>query len=133
MDENQVTCASKINRPTISTLGELIVPGLHVSKIYSPFTLSSTDFSSSGGTRGSKPVPPVGRRTKRLVMGVVRCEPGRKERAPFSAVHRSRGIQKPSADGGLVYWSRTKGQLRRKVRVSGAYEECPVTPRTMSG
>ena len=51
----------------------------------------------------SKPVPPVGRRTKRFVMGVVKCDPGRKERAPFSAVHFSRGIQNPRADGGSVY------------------------------
>ena len=56
-----------------------------------------------GSDKCSKPVPPAGRRTKRFVIGVVKCDPGRNERAPFSAVHFSRGIQNPRADGGLVY------------------------------
>lgn len=43
-------------------------------------------------------------RTKRLVIGVVRCDPGKKERAPLDAVHFSSAIQNPRADGGLVYW-----------------------------
>jgi len=42
-------------------------------------------------------------RTKRLVIGVVRCDPGKKERAPLDAVHFSSAIQNPRADGGLVY------------------------------
>jgi len=37
------------------------------------------------------------------VMGEVRCEPGRNDKAPLEAVHCSRAIQKPSAVGGFVY------------------------------
>ena len=79
------------------------IPGAHVSKIYFPFGSSANFFSTSGGKRRSNPVPPPGRRTKRLVRGVVRCEPGRKDKAPFSGVHFSNAIQNPRAVGGLVY------------------------------
>ena len=51
----------------------------------------------------SNPVPPEGKRTKRFAIGVTKWDPGRNERAPFSAVHFSRGIQNPRADGGSVY------------------------------
>jgi len=70
---------------------------------------SSTYLPVDGGTSlvhtgsCSKPVPPVGRRTKRFVIGVVKCDPGKNESAPFSGVHFSRGIQNPRADGGSVY------------------------------
>ena len=37
-------------------------------------------------------------------MGAVRWEPGRKDSAPFSAVHCSKAIQNPSAVGGEVYF-----------------------------
>jgi hypothetical protein len=40
----------------------------------------------------------------RFAMGVVRWDPGRKDNAPFVAVHSSRAIQKPRADGGSVYY-----------------------------
>ncbi len=36
-------------------------------------------------------------------MGVVRCDPGRNERAPLLAVHFSSAIQNPRAEGGSVY------------------------------
>lgn len=51
---------------------KLIVPGLQVSRMYSPLARSLMAFSSSGETSGSKPVPPDGSRTKRLMIGVVR-------------------------------------------------------------
>ena len=54
-------------------------------------------------------MPPVGRRTKRFVIGVVKCDPGRNERAPLSEVHFSRGIQNPRADGGSVYYLKGSG------------------------
>ena len=73
---------------------------MHASKMYLPSGLGGT---CAGGTRASKPVPPSGLRTKRFVIGAVRCEPGRNDSAPFSGVQRSSGIQKPSADGGSVY------------------------------
>ena len=76
-------------------------PGSHVSRTYSA---SEAAGVVDGDDSVSKPVPPWGSRTKRLVMGDVRCEPGRKDRAPFWGVQRSRAIQKPVADGGSVYW-----------------------------
>lgn len=51
----------------------------------------------------SNPVPPPGLRIKRLVIGVVRCDPGRNESAPLNGVHLSNGIQNPRAVGGEVY------------------------------
>jgi len=79
------------------------LPGLQVSKMYSLFVSPVVAFGSSGMESCSKPVPPFGRRTKRLVMGEVRCEPGRNDKAPLEAVHCSRAIQKPSAVRGFVY------------------------------
>lgn len=76
------------------------VPGMHASRRYFPSGLGGT---SSGGMSVSKPVPPSGRRTKRFAIGVARCDPGRNESAPFSGEHFSNAIQKPRADGGLVY------------------------------
>jgi len=79
-------------------------PGLQVSRMYSPFEREDTSFSTSGGTNGSNPVPFLSPSlTKRFVIGVVRCEPGRNERAPLLAVHFSKAIQNPRADGGSVY------------------------------
>lgn len=74
---------------------------MHASSMYLPCGVGG---ACSGGMSCSNPVPPPGTRTKRLVMGVIRCDPGRKESAPFSGVHFSSGIQNPRADGGLVYW-----------------------------
>lgn len=73
---------------------------MHGSKMYLPSGLCG---ASAGGARASKPVPPPGLRTKRFVIGAVRCEPGRNESAPFSGVHFSSAIQKPTAEGGSVY------------------------------
>jgi len=44
---------------------------------------------------------------KHLVIGMVRWDPGKKERAPLDAVHFSSAImpQNPRADGGLMYWN----------------------------
>lgn len=82
-------------------------PGSQVSMMYlscCAFDRSCTAFSSSGDTSGSNPVPlPDPSRTKRFVIGVVLCDPGRKERAPFDAVHFSSAIQQPRALGGSVY------------------------------
>lgn len=78
------------------------LPGSQHSSTYPPAKGASLTWSV-GVCNCSKPVPPVGRRTKRFVIGVVKCDPGRNERAPFSAVHFSRGIQNPRADGGSVY------------------------------
>ena len=76
----------------------------------------------------SKPVPPPGIRTKRLVIGAVRWEPGRKERAPFSGVHFSSGIQKPTADGGLVYYG-TSEDISNLIHTlsthAETHQECP--------
>ena len=60
------------------------------------------------GSNSSKPVPPVGKRTNRFVIAAVLCEPGRKDRAPFSGVHFSRANQKPKALGGSVYYGRDR-------------------------
>jgi len=61
-------------------------------------------LSPEGTVRGTIPVPLFSpSRTNRLVIGVVRCEPGKNERAPLVAVHFSSAIQNPRADGGLVY------------------------------
>ena len=85
------------------------LPGSQHSSTYSPF-----DGVSPAGTGNcSKPVPPVGRRMKRFVSGVFKCDPGRNERAPFSEVHCSRGIQNPRADGGSVYYLRGSGRHGR--------------------
>jgi len=103
MDQNQVAWeiikkADQLVRRKHHTL--VRSPGSQHSSTYSPVDGRA---SLVGTDNCSKPVPPVGRRTKRFVMGVVKCDPGRKERAPFSVVHFSRGIQKPRADGGSVY------------------------------
>jgi len=79
-------------------------PGSQHSSTY-PLVNGGIPEQSVGTGNCSKPVPPVGKRTKRFVIGVVKCDPGRNERAPFSAVHFSRGIQNPRADGGSVYCS----------------------------
>lgn len=81
-------------------------PGPQVSKIYFPFgwsRIASFEMSSS------KPVPPPGKRTKRLLTGIDKCEPGRNDRAPFSGVHFSRAIQNPRAVGGSVYYRVLRG------------------------
>ena len=78
------------------------LPGSQHSSTY-PLVNGGVPEQSMGTGNCSKPVPPVGKRTKRFVIGVVKCDPGRNERAPFSAVHFSRGIQNPRADGGSVY------------------------------
>jgi len=81
-----------------------------ITWVQSPGSQHSSTYSLVDGTwlagtgNCSKPVPPVGRRTKRFVIGDVKCDLGRNERAPFSEVHFSRGIQKPRADGGSVYY-----------------------------
>jgi hypothetical protein len=86
------------------------IPGSHSAITYSPLAsggvVSAFCFFSIWGVGmiSSKPVPPPGRRTKRFVKGVVRCEPGRKDTAPFNAVHLSSAIQNPSAVGGEVYF-----------------------------
>lgn len=80
-----------------------LLPGLHSCKIYSPLGRPVTSFSTSGETSGLKPVPPPGTRTNRFVIGVVKCDPGRKESAPLCGVHLSKAIQKPNAVGGSVY------------------------------
>ena len=84
------------------------IPGAHSSMIYSPCEFSFALASSSGDKRCSKPVPPFGRRTNRLAIGAVICEPGRNESAPFSGVHFSNAIQNPRAVGGFVYLRRTE-------------------------
>jgi len=72
--------------------------------MYSPFCASDNTLSLECGVKGTVPVPLLSAsRTKRLVIGVVRCDPGKKERAPLDAVHFSSAIQNPRADGGLVY------------------------------
>lgn len=75
------------------------IPGAHASSIYLPFGCSTVLL----GRSSSNPVPPPGSRTNRLVIGLVRWEPGRKDKAPFSGVHFSKAIQKPRAVGGFVY------------------------------
>lgn len=79
------------------------IPGLQASRMYFPLGSFAIWSTTSGGTRASKPVPPPGRRTKRFVMGTVRWDPGRNERAPLWGVHASSAIQKPRALGGSVY------------------------------
>jgi hypothetical protein len=86
-------------------------PGLHSSKTYSPVGVDT----QLGSISCSNPVPPDGKRTKRFAIGAVRCDPGRKDNAPFSEVHFSSAIQKPRAVGGDVYF-RSVGQLRRRIR-----------------
>lgn len=80
------------------------LPGSQHSSTYLPVKGGAPEELADAGSC-SKPVPPVGKRTKRFEMGVVKCDPGKNERAPFSAVHFSRGIQNPRADGGSVYYS----------------------------
>lgn len=67
------------------------------------------EFAFGWGRQGeeisSNPVPPLGLRIKRLVIDVVRCDPGRNESAPLDVVHLSNGIQNPRAVGGDVYWN----------------------------
>lgn len=75
-------------------------PGSQGSSTYAP---SGRGGASPAGISSSKPVPPAGKRTKRLVMGAFLCDPGRNDRAPFSEVHFSRANQKPRALGGSVY------------------------------
>jgi len=72
-----------------------------------------------GSKSCSNPVPPEAKRTKRFVMGAVRWEPGRKESAPFSSVHRCNAIQKPSAVGGEVYLCGVSGADQKKKRRLG--------------
>lgn len=73
--------------------------------MYSPFCALGDTLPLKGEVKGTMPVPLLSAsRTKRLVIGVVRCDPGKKERAPLDAVHFSSAIQNPRADGGLVYW-----------------------------
>lgn len=85
--------------------GETHVPGSHVSRTYLLLfaSLIEASVSASSGINRSNPVPPAGSRMNRLEIGVVRCDPGRKESAPFSGVHFSSAIQNPSAVGGSVY------------------------------
>lgn len=72
-------------------------------------------------------MPPVGSRTKRLVIGETRYEPGRKDKAPLVAVQCSRAIQKPRAVGGLVYCFRNEMNepIKGKERKEGSYKEGP--------
>ena len=90
----------------------LLKPGEHVSSMYSLDCAEGVGFSAGSD---SKPVPPVGRRMNRFVMGAVRGDPGRKDSAPFVAVHSSRAIQKPRADGGSVYYDLRKRISHEKV------------------
>jgi hypothetical protein len=69
-------------------------------------------------------VPPVGRRTKRLVIGVVKWEPGRNDSAPFDAVHVSRASQKPRAVGGFVYCN-IGGEDGEESDTKMSYQKCP--------
>ena len=110
MDQNQIAwkITKKKHQLTYREISTLVrLPGSQHSSTYSPVDGRA---SLVGTNNCSKPVPPVGRRTKRFVMGVVKCDPGRNERAPFSAVHFSRGIQNPRADGGSVYYLRESGR-----------------------
>lgn len=105
MDQNEVTSntvavSSKADDYHIS----YALPGSQVSRMYSPFCPCLTSFSKSEDTIRSKPVPfPSPRRINRVVMGVFRWDPGKKDRAPLAAVHFSKAIQNPRADGGSVY------------------------------
>ena len=85
---------------------ETHIPGSHVSRTYLLLFASlieEASVSASSGINRSNPVPPDESRMNRLEIGVVRCDPGRKESAPFSGVHFSSAIQNPSAVGGSVY------------------------------
>jgi len=95
-------CGLRFFSDLCSTLPWMITksPGSHVSRTYAP---PGGGGASAAGISSSKPVPPAGRRTKRLTIGAILCEPGRKDRAPFSDVHFSKANQKPSALGGSVY------------------------------
>src|SRR5712691_10317050 len=101
MDEDQVTynpCNFSAGR-FWHVAHVVLSPGLHSSRTKSP-----TGAGTWLGSRScSNPVPPPGNRTKRFVMGAIKWEPGRKDRAPFSRVHFSNAIQNPSAVGGEVY------------------------------
>ncbi len=77
------------------------MPGSHVSRTYSP---CGGVVESAVTGRASKPVPPCGSRTNRLVIDAVRCEPGKNDKAPLCGVHLSNAIQKPTAEGGFVYY-----------------------------
>lgn len=83
------------------------LPASHVSSTYFvhfvSFVKSSIPRGFSNSGISMKPVPPCGIRTNRLVIGVETWDPGRNERAPFSARQGSRANQKPSALGGDVY------------------------------
>lgn len=120
------TSKGRINRGT-TTIALVRLPGSQHSSTYSP-----VDGGGSLVCAGncSKPVPPAGRRTKRFVIGVVKCDPGRNERAPFSAVHFSRGIQNPRADGGSVYclWVRVGTEDHKKAPEQ--YQERPTREST---
>lgn len=101
-------------------------------------TYPSSRGACCSGASVSKSVPPSGTRTKRFVILVVRCEPGRNDSAPFEAVQSSsanlftrwrsqtklqtarRSHQKPRALGGSVY---CKGG-------SALFRLCPSNPAT---
>jgi hypothetical protein len=104
VDKHKIACYLLVSTVSIRIVRikerEQNSPGLHASNMYFP---SGAGTICSGGTRGSKPIPPCGSLTKRFVTGLVRCDPGRKESAPFSGVHFSNAIQKPRAVGGSVY------------------------------
>jgi hypothetical protein len=94
-------------------------PGLHSSKTYSPVGVDTW----LGSRSCSKPVPPEGKRTKRFAIAVVRCDPGRKDNAPFSEVHFSSAIQKPSALGGEVYFGSGKLVAPHQTEGWAAHQE----------
>lgn len=83
-------------------------PGSHVSSLYSDAVVlvsAVRGLVRTGAGSGSNPVPPPGKRTRRSVMGVEKCDPGKNDSAPFVGVHLSNAIQKPNAVGGVVYYS----------------------------
>jgi hypothetical protein len=86
------------------------IPASHVSRTYPGVSPPGAEAASGNRPRGfsifsifSNPVPPSGILTNLFVTSVVKWDPGRKDRAPFEAVHDSNANQKPSADGGDVY------------------------------
>ena len=79
------------------------LPGSHSTSTYSWLSLSVW-IVFVGSLICSNPVPPLGSLTKRLSIGVIRCDPGKKDNAPFFNVHFSNANQKPRAVGGSVYY-----------------------------
>jgi hypothetical protein len=122
MDKDQVPCTGMgcgLALPILGhvALSEIRSPGLHSSRTYSPEGVDTW----SGSRSCSIPVPPEGNRTKRFDMGAVICEPGIKDRAPFSRVHRSKAIQNPSAVGGEVYLCSVSGADQKKKKNDGRH------------